>query len=119
MVVTCAVFLLLHVTNENAGVLSTVGLFVNGQLFAAAVIRTGRLATAIGLHVGWNLSEGALLGFPVSGDMEGASVVGIDPHGPVLWTGSSLGTEGGLVGILASLAGIGLLLAVTRARPDR
>jgi len=71
---------------------------------------TGRLSTAIGLHVTWNLCQGAVFGFPVSGDKEGASLLGIQQGGPTLMTGGAFGPEAGLMGVLASLAGIVLLL---------
>ena len=104
-----SVFALLHLTNENSSAMSTLGLFVNALLFASAVLLSGRLSTAIGLHIAWNFFEGAVFGFPVSGDKEGASLVAIVQGGPPLWTGGRFGPEAGLVGILASLAGVGLL----------
>jgi len=36
-------------------------------LFAYAYIRSGQLWLPIGLHMGWNLCEGVIFGFPVSG----------------------------------------------------
>jgi hypothetical protein len=110
------VFALLHLTNDNAGVLSTAGLFVNALLFAAAVLVTRRLSTAIGLHIAWNFAQGAVFGFPVSGDKEGASLIGIHQGGATLITGGAFGPEAGLVGIAASLTGIGVLLIWARWR---
>ena len=116
LVCSSAIFALLHLTNENAGVLSTVGVFVNGLYFASAVLATGRLATAIGAHVAWNLCEGAVFGFPVSGDKEPISLIGQQDSGPALWTGGLFGPEGGLLGILASMVGIGLMTAIALRR---
>jgi hypothetical protein len=108
------IFALQHFSNENVGVLSIIGLCINGVLFAAAVLATGRLSTAIGLHLTWNLFEGAVFGFPVSGDKEGASIVGIQQLGPGFVTGGSFGPEAGLLGIAASLLGIGVLVLIHR-----
>jgi membrane protease YdiL (CAAX protease family) len=108
--VSSAISALLHLTNDNADMLSTAGLFVNALLFATAVLVTRRLSTAIGLHIAWNFVQGAVFGFPVSGDKEGASLVGIHQGGATLLTGGAFGPEAGLVGILASLTGIGVLL---------
>ena len=110
IVVSSSVFSVLHLMNPNASVLSTLGLFAAGLLLAVARLRTGRLSTAIGLHIAWNLFEGPVFGFPVSGDLEGASLLGIVQGGPELWTGGAFGPEAGLVGIVAALAGIAILL---------
>ena len=113
VILTSAIFALLHATNDNASVMSTLGLFVNGLLFAAAVLATGRLSAAIGLHISWNLFEGVVLGFPVSGDKEGASLIGIHQLGPPIVTGGAFGPEAGVIGIAASLLGIVALLVVS------
>jgi membrane protease YdiL (CAAX protease family) len=116
VIVTSLVFALLHLTNPNASAASVVSLFVNGLLFAAGVLLTGRLSTSIGLHAGWNLFEGAVFGFPVSGDKEGASLIGIQQRGAELLTGGAFGPEAGVIGIGASVVGIGLLFAYSRRR---
>ena len=116
VIVTSLVFALLHLSNPNASAASVASLFVNGLLFAAGVLLTGRLSTSIGLHAGWNLFEGAVFGFPVSGDKEGASLIGIQQRGPELLTGGAFGPEAGAVGIVASLVGIGLVFVYSRRR---
>jgi membrane protease YdiL (CAAX protease family) len=108
------VFALLHLTNENSSAMSTLGIFVNALYFAAAALLTGRLSAAIGAHIGWNLFEGAILGFPVSGDKEGASLIGIRQLGDARITGGDFGPEAGVAGIAASLCGIALFLIVAR-----
>lgn len=110
VIVSSAIFAVLHATNDNSTIVSTLGLFVNGLLFAAALLITGRLSASIGLHIAWNLFEGVVFGFPVSGDKEGASFLVIAQRGPELLTGGAFGPEAGLVGIAASLIGIGVLM---------
>jgi len=117
VVVSSAVFAILHATNDNSTIVSTLGLFVNGLLFAAALLITGRLSASIGLHIAWNLFEGVVFGFPVSGDKEGASYFVIAQRGPDLLTGGAFGPEAGLIGIAASLIGIGLLLLTKTRQP--
>ena len=112
--VSSSIFALLHLANPNASALGMVGIFAAGLLLAAARLRTGRLSTASGLHVTWNFCEGAVFGFPVSGDREGASLIGIAQGGPTLWTGGAFGPEAGLLSIVACLAGIALLLRLPR-----
>jgi uncharacterized protein len=104
--ITSAVFALLHAFTDNASAMSTAGLFVNGVLFAVAVLATGRMSAAIGLHIAWNLFEGTVFGFAVSGDKEAASLIAIRQLGPDVVTGGAYGPEAGLIGIAASLVGI-------------
>jgi membrane protease YdiL (CAAX protease family) len=125
VVLSSAVFAFLHAWNENATAMSTAGLFANGLLLAAGALATGRLSSAIGLHIAWNLCEGSVFGFPVSGDKEGASVVALRQLGPPLVTGGEFGPEAGLIGIAASLLGIAVFQAWgrwcrgVRAGPER
>ena len=116
IILSSAVFALLHLTNDGATAMSTLGLFVNALLFAAAVLATGRLSTAIGVHMAWNLFEGVVFGFPVSGDKEGASILAIRQLGPGWLTGGDFGPEAGVIGIGASLLGI-VLFAWMKRRP--
>lgn len=103
------VFAALHAFNDNASLVSTAALFVNGLLFAAAVRVTGRLSASIGLHIAWNLFEGLVYGFPVSGDKEAASLIAIRQLGSPIVTGGAFGPEAGLIGVAAALVGIGVL----------
>jgi membrane protease YdiL (CAAX protease family) len=117
VIVTSLAFALLHLSNPNASLASVLTLFVNGLLFAAALLWTGRLSTAIGVHAAWNFFEGAVFGFPVSGDKEGASLIGIHQGGADWFTGGAFGPEAGVIGIVASLLGIALLRLYTRRSP--
>ena len=116
IILSTLIFSLLHAFNENVSVVSLVGLFINGLLLAAAVILTGRLSTAIGIHIAWNLFEGMVFGFPVSGDKEVVSWLGITQSGPRLLSGGEFGPEAGLIGTIASLLGMGLLWVLFRRR---
>jgi membrane protease YdiL (CAAX protease family) len=119
IVASSAVFAILHAVNDNATVMSTLGLFINALLFTAGVLATGRLSMSIGMHIAWNLLEGAVFGFPVSGDKEGASVFAIHQLGPPLATGGEFGPEGGLAGIVASLIGIAIVVVWVKRRMSR
>ena len=65
------------------------------------------------MHVAWNVAEGPLLGFPLSG-FDFPSAMSTSVHGPAFWTGGKFGPEAGFLGVLANLAGIGALLAWQR-----
>ncbi|HKO55363.1 MAG TPA: CPBP family intramembrane glutamic endopeptidase [Thermoanaerobaculia bacterium] len=119
VVLTALVFAVLHATNDNATAMSTAGLFGAGLMFAAARIVTGRLAAPIGLHISWNFVQGAVLGFPVSGDKEGASVLGIAQRGPEWLTGGAFGPEAGVLGIAAMAAGAAVFALGAKSRKHR
>lgn len=109
-----AVFALLHLATENVTALSLLSLLINGIMFATAAIASARLAFPIGLHMAWNFFQGAVFGFPVSGDKEGASIISIQQLGSPVLTGGAYGPEGGLIGIAASLFGIAIIAAAGR-----
>lgn len=58
VVFAAGMFVLTHVYRLANGPLEWGMLFVTGLAFAAAVARTGSLWGAVGLHWGWNLSNG-------------------------------------------------------------
>ena len=118
-VVSSIVFALLHGGTANLSPLSLLGLFVNGLLLAAGFLFSGRLALSIGLHAAWNFTQGAVFGFPVSGDLEGASLLSPTVTGPVLLTGGTYGPEGGLIGMASMVVGIAAIAAWSRLRHGR
>lgn len=99
-----------HASNPNASLASTTGIVVAAVMLAAGYVLTGELAIPIGVHVTWNLFQGPVYGFPVSGLDFGLSVVAVEQRGPALLTGGSFGPEAGLLGVAASVVGIGLIL---------
>jgi membrane protease YdiL (CAAX protease family) len=119
IVISSLVFAALHFANENASAMSMIGLVVNALFFVSAALLTRRLSAAIGAHIGWNLFEGAILGFPVSGDKEAASLIHIRQFGNAIVTGGDFGPEAGLVGVAASLVGVAALFVLTRSRLPR
>jgi membrane protease YdiL (CAAX protease family) len=107
---TTIAFGLGHMTNPGATAFSLLAFMPAGLLYAIAYIMTGELAIPIGYHIAWNFFEGAVFGFPVSGYPLGASLIVTQTAGPDLWTGGPFGPEGGILGIMARLAGILLVL---------
>jgi len=115
-----AVFGLAHATNDGATTLSTLNLVVlTGGVLGLPVLLTGELAISIGLHLSWNLFQGTVYGFPVSGSVPSRGLLITEQGGPQLWTGGAFGPEGGLLATLAGVVGCGLIALWVRARCGR
>ncbi len=121
LAITSAMFGFEHFLNPNVSIIGLVNIAAHGLLLLGlAFVLTGRLALPIGLHITWNLFQGAVFGFPVSGMKLGQiPLVRIAHSGPDLWTGGSFGPEGGLVGLLAIALGGLLVLTWVRLRTGR
>lgn len=118
LAVTSVIFGLLHLGNRvhpltvfNAG--------LAGAAFGAARLWTGGLALPIGLHVGWNLMQWPLLGYPLYGlEHEGflrfPTLITSRPEGHWLLSGGTDGPEGSLLDTAAF--GVLFLILLARAR---
>jgi membrane protease YdiL (CAAX protease family) len=107
VIISSAIFGLLHLGNPNATWVSAAGIFFAGVYLAYGYLRTKQLWLSIGLHIGWNFFEGVGFGFPVSG-LDIYALTRISVHGPEIWTGGAFGPEAGLI-VLPSLV-LGALL---------
>lgn len=112
VILSSAVFGVLHLANLNATWLSAVGISLAGFFLAFAYLRTKQLWLSIGLHIGWNFFEGTVFGFPVSG-MEFYRLIRHTVSGPELWTGGAFGPEAGLVVLPALALGVALVYGYT------
>jgi len=115
VVISSAVFGILHLGNPNATWVSAAGIFFAGIYLAYGYIRTKQLWLPIGLHIGWNFFEGVVFGFPVSG-LDIYALLRIKVSGPVLWTGGAFGPEAGLIVLPSLLVGGGLIYWFTKNR---
>jgi membrane protease YdiL (CAAX protease family) len=105
--VSSLVFALLHLPNLLTAaaepVVSAMALLVLtllGIVLGIGAVLTRGLWFPVALHVSWNLAQGPLFGFPISGHPSDG-LVQIDVTGADWLTGGAFGPEGGLVGLLA------------------
>lgn len=115
VIISSAVFGLLHLSNPNATWVSAAGIFFAGIYLAYAYIRTKQLWLSIGLHIGWNFFEGVVFGFPVSG-LTIYPLTRINVTGPEIWTGGAFGPEAGLIVLPSLIVGAVLIYYFTKNR---
>jgi 8-oxo-dGTP pyrophosphatase MutT (NUDIX family) len=113
VLVTAVLFALFHSFNPNLLWPAMLNTFLAGVVFAWATERSGTIWLAVGLHFGWNLAQGSLLGMPVSG-LPWDGLLSLGTGGPHLLTGAAYGPEGGLLAMVAFLLLLLPVWAVTR-----
>lgn len=116
VVVSSLAFGLAHLRNPNATLVSAMGVTLVGAFVAVGYVLTGELAIPVGVHVSWNLFQGGVYGFAVSGLGIGVSVVDAVETGPDLLTGGAFGPEAGLLGLAAALVGVACTVWYVRWR---
>jgi hypothetical protein len=115
VLLSSAVFGALHLLNPNATWVSAVGIFGAGVFLAYGYLRTRQLWLPVGLHIGWNLFEGPVFGFPVSG-LSTFRLLNTTVSGPELLTGGAFGPEAGLALLPSLLLGATLIFLYTKDR---
>jgi hypothetical protein len=123
LVVSAAAFGLVHAGNPGANWASTLAIALeSGVLLGLAYAATRSLWLPIGLHLGWNFTEGGIFSAAVSG-REYSGLVNASLSGPPLITGGAFGPEASLAALVVSLsASIALAWYVVhtgRWRPPR
>jgi len=117
---TSAIFGFAHIINPNSTVVSSVIITFGGMWLGLGYVLTGSLAIPIGIHITWNLFQGHVFGFPVSGRRDfSASFIAIEQGGSEVWTGGAFGPEAGILGLFALILGVLLVLAWIRIRYHR
>ena len=110
LILSSAVFAILHLANPNFATLPFVNLLLAGVLLGSAYIYTRNLWFAILLHWFWNWLQGPVLGFEVSGNSFGESLLTLERTGSTLLTGGSFGFEGSLTCTVLMLISIFLII---------
>jgi membrane protease YdiL (CAAX protease family) len=114
VLVSAALFGLIHATNPGASAVSVLGNSLGGVIYGMAFLGAMNIWLPFALHVGWNFTQ-TLLGFPVSGkDFPGPLTT--SSTGADIVTGGAFGPEAGLIGILFRFVVIGLLVGYLTLR---
>ena len=96
VLVTSAIFALMHLFNPNVTLLALFNIFLAGVVLNLLVIRDGWLWSAVGFHFAWNYIMGVIFASPVSGGSP-EGIIRISLKGEELLTGGAFGIEGGLI----------------------
>jgi membrane protease YdiL (CAAX protease family) len=104
ILVMSSAFGLLHLFNPNATLVGALNTVLAGVMLSLAYLKTRSLWLPYGLHVGWNLGLGFVLGYPLSGiDID--SLWTTIAYGPKWLVGTDYGPEGGIIGTIAFITG--------------
>jgi membrane protease YdiL (CAAX protease family) len=108
LALSALLFGLLHLANPNAGWFAAIAIAIEaGIMLAAFYILTGRLWVSIGVHAGWNFTQGWVFGAAVSGfdDFAGGPLSLHPVAGTAQWlSGGAFGPEASFAGLLVGTA---------------
>lgn len=116
LLVSSGLFGIAHIFNPNATLVSSLAIMVEaGLLLGLAYTVTRSLWLPIGLHFGWNFTEGGIYTAQVSGGKI-PGLLNTTLAGPVNLTGGEFGPEASLLGVALSLIVSLFLLMLTIRR---
>ncbi|GCF95666.1 abortive infection protein [Enterococcus florum] len=116
LVVSSALFSLLHLGNPGISALAILNLFLAGIFMGAAMQAANSIFTAIGVHITWNWVQGAVLGIPVSGTNSLGYFLTESANAQPLFTGGTFGVEGSIICTMGlTLFSAGLLISMRRS----
>lgn len=87
----------MHLTNPNIAFLPLLNLLLAGAMLGATYLYTRNLWFPISLHLFWNWLQGPVLGYEVSGNKIGDSLLSLQLSDNTLLNGGAFGFEGSLV----------------------
>ncbi len=116
LVVSSALFGVVHHANPGATVFSSTAVAVEGGLMlGAAYVLTRRLWLAVGLHVAWNFAQAGIFGTPVSGFAFSGLLRG-RLEGPEWLTGGAFGLETSVLSFVLALLVCAAMMTVAAQR---
>lgn len=97
LALSAIIFSLMHVFNSSVSFLPLLNIFLAGLLLGSTYIYTHNLWYPISLHLFWNLLQGPVLGFEVSGNLNFLPMVKLKESAGSLLNGGSFGFEGSIL----------------------
>ena len=96
LALSAAIFSLAHITNPGQSPMAVINIFLGGLIMGLTYMHNRRLWFPFLFHAGWNLFQGPVMGFRVSG-IEVPALFELEVAGPSWLTGGGFGLEGSLV----------------------
>jgi len=122
IILSSAVFALLHLGNPGIGALPLLNLFLSGLVFAVYVLKRGNLWGACAMHTFWNFYQGCIYGVSVSGtgSVDSALFECVSIENMELWNGGAFGLEGGIaVTIVEAVTLLIILFLVPKSKTEQ
>ncbi|MBA3682592.1 MAG: CPBP family intramembrane metalloprotease [Bacteroidetes bacterium] len=109
MFIISPLFGLAHLGNNGATLISTINLMFDAMMMCLPFLITGRLGMSIGIHFAWNLIQGSVFGFAMSGNIAKATIISVNMPDN-LFTGGVFGPEGSVLLVVLDLIAVVLIL---------
>ena len=119
IVLTSLLFAGVHAGNAAVSWLALTNIAVAGVLLALAYERYRRLWFPIGIHFGWNIVSGSILGYGVSGYASEATVLTTQVRGAAWLTGGAFGVEGSVCALAVEMVAVVVLAITVRSHERR
>ena len=104
LLISAVLFGLVHLANPVKSMLGALSIiFEAGVMLAAAYLLTRRLWLPIGIHIGWNFTQGGIFSVPVSGFATNGLFDGTIT-GPEWLSGGRFGVEASVVAVVVCVA---------------
>jgi uncharacterized protein len=117
LILSGALFGALHLQNPHATWFTGVAVALEaGLLLGAAYAAARSLWLPIGMHIGWNFSEGGVFGAAVSGRFGGHGLIDMPLKGPDILTGGAFGPENSVVTVVLCLLWVVLFVLIAMHR---
>lgn len=115
ILISSLVFSLLHIFNDSFSLIPFFNLFLGGVFLSIIYLRYKSIWLIIGLHFGWNFTQGVILGFNVSG-FDSTGILSWENVGDQHWTGGHFGLEGSLITLILLILLTPISLQMTPAK---
>lgn len=115
VIISCIIYGLVHATNPNAGIISSLIIVLFGYMRLYGYLRTSQLWLSMGMHAGWNFFQGPVFGYATSG-YEVETVLVHELNGAEWLTGGKFGPEGSVITVVVVLMAIAAMYWWTRGR---
>lgn len=108
--ISSLIFACMHLLNPHVTWLSMLNLVLAGMLLGVSYLYTRNLWFPISLHLFWNWIQGPVLGYEVSGNQFGGSLLKLQLSNQTMINGGAFGFEGSIVCTVLELILIGTLI---------